>query len=160
MDLAGCTVVSFVLSYLFSLLFFIFQLHHIRAWSYFTMRWCIASPPPCTSHLFVPPMLYLLKRTRQIDQYSNSIFQTYFCPNSIFRPRAVHIFSLEQGKRKILTLIEFYWISSFPAWAPLYCTPQPKPISVHLYNPLTLGKAYLGIFIQIFLLKDIFSGKM
>ena len=77
-------------------------------------------PPssPCTSHLFVLPwILYLLKRTRQIDQYSNSIFQTYFCPNSIFRPRAVHIFSLEQGNRRILTLIEFYWISSFLAWA-------------------------------------------
>ena len=94
---------------------------------------CISPPSsPCTSHLFVLPwILYLLKRTRQIDQYSNSIFQTYFCPNSIFRPRAVHIFSLEQGNRRILTLIEFYWISSFPAWA-LGAPLKQKPISVHL----------------------------
>ena len=81
--------------HVFSLLFYTF----LRFWrnKKSQLMHCRLSLPALPISLFCDA--FFAQRSRQIDQYSNSIFQTYFCPNSIFHPPCTAYFRPGRGNQ-------------------------------------------------------------
>ena len=82
--------------HVFSLLFSFFFLRFWRNKKSQLMH-CRLSLPALPISLFCDA--FFAQRSRQIDQYSNSIFQTYFCPNSIFHPPCTAYFRPGRGNQ-------------------------------------------------------------